>query len=176
MNLPDLLRRWDAFDSQQFPSDQTDLRSFETFAAMAYAKLVEGRKLDMRDVQLLWHCQDGLSKALGSLAGPASAYFAELEALVRLAIGQASTDPSVFATVVAVELKELLDRRVRECLSGKADDFPAILVATINLVADVLRGPISLSPDPDKTREALLRSTGEQLRVTVERFTQPAQA
>jgi hypothetical protein len=40
----------------------------------------------------------------------------------------------------------------------------------------VLRGPISLSPDPAKTREALLRSTVEQLRATVERFTQPGQA
>lgn len=176
MNLPDLLRRWDAFDSRPFPSDQPDLRSFETFATMAYAKLVEGRKLDMRDVQLLWHCQDGLPKALGLLSGTARDYFAELDALVQLAIGQASTDPGVFATVVAVELKELLDKRVGERLSGKAEHFPAVLVATINLVADVLRGPISLSPDPDRTRETLLRSTVEQLQATVERFTRPAQA
>jgi hypothetical protein len=143
---------------------------------MAYAKLIEGRSLDLQDVQVLWHCQDGLSKALGSLTGAAREYFAELDALVGLAIGQASTDPGVFAAVVAVELKELLDRRVAERLSGRAEHFPAVLVATINLVADVLRGPISLSPDPAKTREALLRSTVEQLRATVERFTQPGQA
>ncbi|MBM3980354.1 MAG: hypothetical protein FJ304_08720 [Planctomycetes bacterium] len=153
-----------------------NLRSFETFAAIAYAKLVEGRALDMRDVQILWHCQDELAKALVSLTGTAREYFTELEALVRLAIGRASTDPGVFATVVAVELKELLDKRVGEYLSGRMDHFPAILMATINLVADVLRGPITLSSDPDKTRDALLQSTGEHLRANVEKFTRSAGA
>jgi hypothetical protein len=47
------------------------------------------------------------------------------------------------------------------------EHFPAVLVATINLVADVLRGPILLSPDPDKIREALLRSTVQQLQLVV---------
>jgi hypothetical protein len=84
---------------------------------VTYAKLVEGCKLDMRDVQLLWHCQDGLSKALGSLTGTAKEYFTELEALVQLAIRQASTEPGLFANIVAVELKELLDQRVNESLS-----------------------------------------------------------
>jgi hypothetical protein len=176
LNLPDLLRRWDAFDSRPFPSDQPDLRSFETFASMAYAKLSEGRKLDMRDVQLLWHCQDGLSKALGSLAGAEKEYFTELEALVRLAIRHAATEPWLFANIVAVELKELLDARVNESLSGSLEHFPAILAATITLVADVLRGPILLSADPNKAREALLHSAAEQLRTTVEKFTRPAQA
>ena len=174
MNLPDLLRRWDAFDSRPYPSEHPDLRTFETFASMTYAKLIEGRKLDLRDVQILWHCQDGLSQAFGSLTGDAKEYFAELAALVRLAIGQASTDPGVFATVVAVELKELLDRRVEEHLSRSMEHFPAVLMATINLVADVLRGPILLSPDPEKIRETLLRSTGDQLRATVEQFTRTA--
>jgi hypothetical protein len=142
---------------------------------MTYAKLVEGRKLDMRDVQLLWHCQNQLSKASGSLTGTAKEYFTELETLVRLAIWHASTEPWLFTNIVAVELKELLDKRVSESLSGSMEHFPAVLAATISLVADVLRGPILLSPDPNQTREALLRSTVEQLQKTVEQFTRPAQ-
>jgi hypothetical protein len=142
---------------------------------MKYAKLIEGHKLDMRDVQLLWHCQEGLSKALETLTEPAKEYFTELAALVQLAIRQASTEPWLFANIVAVELKELLDKRVNESLSRRMEHFPAVLGATISLVADVLRGPILLSPDPNKTREALLRSTVEQLQKTVEQFTRPAQ-
>src|SRR3712207_1073231 len=126
MNLPDLLRRWDSFDSRPFPSGHPELRSFETFASMTYAKLIEGRDLDMRDVQLLWHCQDGLSKALGSLAGTAQEYFTELDTLVRLAVRHASTEPWLFTNIVAVELKELLDQRVKESLSGSMEHFPAI--------------------------------------------------
>jgi hypothetical protein len=175
MNLPDLLQRWNSFDSQPFPSEHPELRSFETFTAMTYAKLVEGRKLDMRDVQVLWHCQDGLAKALGSLTGTAKEYFTELETLVQLAIRQASTEPWLFTNIVAVELKELLDKRVSESLSGSMEHFPAILAAAISLVADVLRGPILLSPAPDQTRETLLRMTVEQLQKTVEQFTRPAQ-
>jgi hypothetical protein len=175
MNLPDLLQRWDAFDARPYPDEHPELRSFETFTAMAYAKLIEGRKLDMRDVQLLWHCQAGLSKVLGSLTGTAREYFTELDALVQLAIRQAATEPWLFANIVAVELKEFLDKRVNESLSGSMEHFPAILAATISLVADVLRGPILLSPNPDQTREALLRSTVEQLQKTVEKYTRPPQ-
>ncbi len=174
MNLPDVLRKWDAFDSLPRPSEHAELQSFETFAAMAYLKFTDGSKLDMRDVQLLWHCQDGLSKALGSLTGAAKEYFTELDELVRLAIRQAASEPWLFANIVAVELKELLDKRVNESLSGSMAHFPAILGATISLVADVLRGPILLSPDPDKAREALLRSAVEQLQKTVEQFTRAA--
>jgi hypothetical protein len=175
--MTSLAERWQAFSDRSYPADArgkpiegVDLNQIDTFASIFLGMLARGETLEANQYGVLLHCHRELSRVLPALSGEAHDYFAELDALVVLALGQATMDPFHFANMIGEELHQLLARRAEERLAGKSDQerLPAVLGAALVVVAETLRGPVETADDPGQMIEKMIAFSSDWLRKLLE--------
>src|SRR5262249_44142697 len=170
--MTSLAEQWQAFSGRSYPAEArgkqiegVDLNQIDTFASMHLDMLARGETLEANQYGVLLHCHKELSRVLPALSGEAHGSFAELDALVVLAIGQATADPFHFANVTGEELYQLLARRAEERPAGKPaqERLPAVLGAALIVVAETLRGPVETARDPGQMIEKMIAFSSDWL-------------
>ncbi len=174
--MTQLAERWRAFDDRTFPGDArgeingANLNSIHTFASMLIDKFLTSGTLEMNDIGVLQQCRDQIARALPALAEYTREYFAELDAIMAQAIGDAATDPFKFTNVTGLELNRLLERRVAERLASRPgqERFQAMLGAALIVVADTLQGPVRAATDPKQAADRMIELCANWLRNLLE--------